>query len=454
MMEEKKTVAFTSIAVNYLPKARILAKSIKKYHPEWHMVLLLADRIPSWLDVDKEDFDEIMALGSLSIGRDYGWVFSHDIEELCTAIKPFAMTAILSRKNVESCLYIDPDMVLFDRLDDLLDEFENGDVLLTPHQLTPGNSYDSIIDHEIGSLRHGIFNLGFLGVKNNSNGAQVVHWWRDRVKELCLARVDLHLWTDQKWFNFAPVYFDRINILRQDRFNVAPWNIASRIISGSFEKGFLVNGHPLGFYHFTGFDNGDHSIQLEKYASVDSGAKDLVKWYKNQNDEENKKMDYMDWFYGYYSNGERIKLIERLIYRYRRDLQSDFPNPYEVDEDSYKRWIETQGKMEYGDLLNHEEKSGADIPDIPAAEWLKWFPPEFLGNNKSEYIYPANIDGNILSNSAKIKKTRLKINASKLTKLLWEFAMNRDRREVLSRKTLAIYKTSGIKGIVARVRYK
>ena len=34
-------IVFTSVANNYIPKARILAESLKKFHPDWYFILLI-----------------------------------------------------------------------------------------------------------------------------------------------------------------------------------------------------------------------------------------------------------------------------------------------------------------------------------------------------------------------------------------------------------------------------
>jgi hypothetical protein len=36
------------------------------------------------------------------------------------------------------------------------------------------------------------------------------------------------LFTDQKWLNFAPVFFDGVSIIRSSRHNVATWNLTTR----------------------------------------------------------------------------------------------------------------------------------------------------------------------------------------------------------------------------------
>ena len=48
---------YTCAAVNYLPKVRILCKSIRQHHPEAVIHLALADERPAWLKAGGEPFD-------------------------------------------------------------------------------------------------------------------------------------------------------------------------------------------------------------------------------------------------------------------------------------------------------------------------------------------------------------------------------------------------------------
>ena len=58
---------FTSAAVNYLPKVRILCRSLKRYHPEAVVHLALADERPQWLRTEDEPFDSVLEIGELDI---------------------------------------------------------------------------------------------------------------------------------------------------------------------------------------------------------------------------------------------------------------------------------------------------------------------------------------------------------------------------------------------------
>ncbi len=59
------TRVFTSIAANYLPKARVLARSIKRVAPDAHFCLMLVDDAPHHFDLDSEPFDSVLSLSDL-----------------------------------------------------------------------------------------------------------------------------------------------------------------------------------------------------------------------------------------------------------------------------------------------------------------------------------------------------------------------------------------------------
>jgi len=278
-MTNKKLYAFTSAACNYLPKVRLLVDSLKKFHPEIHVVLAMADRVNQSEELDEVGGDEVLTLDALGITEWRRWAFTHDIVELSTAIKPFALSNLLAREDCAAVLYLDPDMVLFSRLDDLLAEFEHSDILLTPHQTKPETELAAVMDNEISSLKHGIYNLGFLGVRASDNGRLFARWWADRLYYFCRDEIPNGLFTDQRWVDLAPAMFDGVNVMRSPRYNVATWNISTRKLTGDFTTGFRVDGEALGFYHFTGFDSGapgDYYTRQEAEQAIDLAGEILA----------------------------------------------------------------------------------------------------------------------------------------------------------------------------------
>lgn len=76
----------------------------------------------------------------LNIPSWQGWAFCHTIVELATAIKPFVLARLLRLPDTVRVIYLDLDMVVFSRLDDILDALDEANIVLTPHQTKPGEN--------------------------------------------------------------------------------------------------------------------------------------------------------------------------------------------------------------------------------------------------------------------------------------------------------------------------
>ena len=186
---------------------------------------------------------------------------------------------LLARQNCRAAFYFDPDIVVCSSLQLLLDEFDRGSILLTPHQVEPDTTIEAIIDNEICSLKHGIYNLGFLGLKPSAQGRRFSEWWCERLAKFCVADIPNGLFTDQRWVDLAPAFFSEVRIVRHVGCNVATWNLTHRRVKGDFENGFTVNTEPLIFYHFSGFDSGAQEVMLRKYGREMPAAQMLRDWY-------------------------------------------------------------------------------------------------------------------------------------------------------------------------------
>lgn len=354
---------FTSAAVNYLPKVRTLCHSIRRHHPEAVIHLALADERPDWLVAEGEPFDDVIEIAALGIPNWRPWTFKHNIVELSTAIKPFVFRHLFTLADCTQALYFDPDMVLFSRVDDILGELAGANLALTPHQTVPEESYEAVIDNEIGSLKWGIFNLGFIGVRNTAEGRRFVDWWAARTYEFCRADVANGLFTDQKWLNFAPVFFDGVAIIRSPRHNVATWNLTTRRMTGDARSGYRVEGEPLGFYHFTGFDSGAHLVMAGKNASGNEAVRGLIDWYVRETaPARDDPVNRVPWAFGRFADGTPIEDRHRWVYRERPDLQYAFPDPYDNASDklTFLGWCETEGRLRFPALFAKDAPTPQD----------------------------------------------------------------------------------------------
>lgn len=349
-MAQQPIHLFTSITANYIPKARVLATSAKKFHPDARFHLVLCDIIPNSIQLENEPFDSIITVEELGIPNLKSWIFKHSIVEMCTGVKGIAFQRILERFNSEKVFFFDPDVVILSSLDSLIQKLDEYSILLTPHQTVPEKTKEAIVDNEICSLKHGVFNLGFLGIRNSEEGIKFIHWWRDRCLEFCYDDISGGLFTDQKWVDLTPAFFSNYYVLHNAIYNVATWNLTHRQVTGNLDKGIYINGERVCFYHFSGFDSGAQEIMLKKYGINSPVLFELRQWYI----QECKRFDQLELgqlscYYGTFDNGEVITQEQRLLYRHREDLQKTYPNPFTTSDihHSYYHWFAKKGEQEY-----------------------------------------------------------------------------------------------------------
>ena len=374
---------FTSITANYLPKAAALSHSIKRVRPEAVFHVVLCDQMPACAGVTTECFDSIINISQLPIENLPSWIFRHRLVELCTAVKGTAFQYIAERIGAERIYYFDPDIVVLSRLDGLERMLDRNSILLTPHLAEPETDQQAILDNEICCLRHGVYNLGFLAVRTTGQGRRFIDWWADRLRQFCYDEVPNGLFTDQRWVDLAPAFFDDIAIVREPEYNVATWNLTHRRATGSAPYDIRINDRKLVFYHFSGFDSGAQRAMLDRYGAHSPVLYDLRDWYIARCEELGQSsLGGIPCIYDSFRNGKRISDAHRLVYRRREDLWAHFPDPFETGDprSSYQRWFELHGPTERLRPLVKMLKRSAPRPAVRLARsarqaWRRWSKP-------------------------------------------------------------------------------
>jgi glycosyltransferase involved in cell wall biosynthesis len=240
--------ACTIVAENYLPAARVLATSFLEHHPSSTFTVLLLDATEQ--SKPSEDFE---VLSPYEIGIPYREVHRmaaiYDVKELATAVKPWLLEALLRRGSGEAVVYFDPDIEVFAPLDDVAELARARSIVLTPHITSPLPA-DGLLPDDLMILQAGTYNLGFIAVGSAAEG--FLEWWSARLARDCLVAVDRGQFVDQRWVDFVPVLFEH-TVLRDPTCNVAYWNLHERRF-GEAGEGYEVDGMPLRFFHFSGFD--------------------------------------------------------------------------------------------------------------------------------------------------------------------------------------------------------
>ena len=365
-------IVFTSITLNYLPKAKILAKTLKQFHSDWQFHLLISDKIPPDKtglfnhELSQPYFDKVIWIDELPIPGINGWIFKHSVVEICTAVKGPYLQHLANQGNGKIA-YIDPDIAILNPLDPIEKWLDEYGILLTPHLLDYTNNPQSIQDNEImGTMRHGTFNLGFLAVNSTiQDGRRFIDWWADRLMQYCYADYERGLFTDQKWVDLAPSFFESLLVIHDPGYDVASWNLDCREVSFNEQGQLVVNGsYPLRFYHFTGYDSG---AGMNVVTSLTSGGanpvvNELWDWYIRQLEiNGHQTMGKTRSYYDTFDEGTKIDHEMRVLYRESDQLQKVFPYP--LDSDNGKGGFLTWWRRDRPKPTpKQEEKASVPVP--------------------------------------------------------------------------------------------
>lgn len=246
-------IIFTICSNNYLAQAKALGDSISLSNPKYSFFICLVDQLSNEINYDKEIGYPIILANEIGIPDFENLWKKYNIIELNTCVKPFFLEYFAkNHKDLIHLMYFDPDTFIFGNLQDIESELENGkEIILTPHILT-AISLDAKSPDEALFLNHGIYNLGFIGIKNPINNIPFFKWWGERTHQLGYDNIAQGLFVDQLWMNFAPIYFENVVISKNYGLNMGPWNLHERTISKN--ESWKVNETTnLVFYHFSNY---------------------------------------------------------------------------------------------------------------------------------------------------------------------------------------------------------
>jgi hypothetical protein len=241
----------TIVASNYVPYARVLADSIFAHHPGASFTLLLIDDEERAVAADDPRI-ECRRLADLGIEQAdiHRLAAIYDVTELATAVKPLLLRRLVDEGR-QSVVYLDPDISVYAALDDVSRLAEEHGIVLTPHTMQPFPRDDFQIDGFF-ILAAGVYNLGFVSVGQSAR--PFLDWWWQVTRRDALSDVSRNMFTDQRWIDFVPSFFEH-TILKDPGYNVAYWNLHGRKLTFDGAH-YLVDGVPLRFFHFSGFDAG------------------------------------------------------------------------------------------------------------------------------------------------------------------------------------------------------
>lgn len=246
------TLVFTLCSNNYLAQAITLGNSLIRHNPGYIFIIGLVDRKISSIDYSTVPF-EILEVEKTGISAFDEMYKKYNITELNTAVKPFYFQYLFTnRTDVKSIVFLDPDIMVYSPFTELEKELESSDIIIIPHFITPLN--DDKLQAEEDFLNSGLYNLGFIAIKNTGVGCKMIDWWAERLRYKAYIDFKRGLFNDQIWINFVPLFFNHVKIFTHPGYNMAYWNLHERYLSKKVEKYYINDNYPLIFYHFSGFN--------------------------------------------------------------------------------------------------------------------------------------------------------------------------------------------------------
>ena len=401
-----ESVFFTIVSNNYVAQAQVLFKSVKKHHPYSQFYIFVSDvKDPRSITSIEKNLNYVFCQ-EMGISRFYDMAFYYTCHEFNTSLKPFAFKYILELGLYENIFFLDPDIYLYQSLDLFEHKLLTNNIVLTPH-LTEPTGADS--DHFV--MRYGVYNLGFLALKDSAESHRFIEWWMAALSKYCFDDKRLSLFTDQKWIDIVPTIFSGVYIERHPGCNLAYWNLHERQTRVDKDNGkLLVNDDiPVIFFHYSSISFDDPLII--SYNFFDFTLKDRPELkvffddYKKLLIEESfLELSKVPHAFNYFEDGSRISSLLRRVY-YTYCMKNDFAdkNPFKLGSVAYKlsQQLPVNGSDELLKFYNSHTISSSDWK-VRFVNICIVFCFKMLGYKKSIALFKYMANSSDLSGLAKV----------------------------------------------------
>ena len=276
------------------------------------------------------EFDEHLLFDELDLPDRRAFSFRYDVMELNTAIKPTVFRRLFA-EGFDRVIYLDPDIFVYRRFDEVLSAFDAGaSSVLTPHALVPNLHAEG--PNDLTFMGAGVYNLGFLALAKTDETTNLLTWWETRLRHDCVSnRLADGIFVDQKFMDLWPAYCSSTHILREPAYNVAYWNLDSRVIKRAGGR-YEINGSPLAFFHFSGIVPSDRSI-LSKHQQrwKPTSTRELENLFTDYHEQLEAhgagRFSAIPYGFGAFSDGSAIPALARVMFREKLEPFAGDPSP-------------------------------------------------------------------------------------------------------------------------------
>ncbi len=270
----------TAAAPNYMAQTRVMAASLRRFHPDVPLyVLLAAPRQPA--QALHRLGPRVLGLEDLRVEGLASLLLRYDCKELCASLKPWLLRMALDCGH-RTAVFLDPDMLVLETLAPVFEQASRHALALTPH-LLPGSAMAPDEHLERALLMAGMFNGGLVAASDCAEARRFLDWWAQRLRTHCIEEVREGFHFDQRWLDLAPGFVSDLILLRDPGVNAAYWRLPWLRLERRGEA-FFAQGAPLRLFHFSGYDprRPDQATRFRPGWSIeDAGeAADLFRLYQ------------------------------------------------------------------------------------------------------------------------------------------------------------------------------
>jgi glycosyltransferase involved in cell wall biosynthesis len=364
----------TVVATRDLPRARVMAESFRRHHPDAPPVVTLVLDGATDHPAGTNEPCMVVRPDDLELGPQdfFRLAMSYDQPELVEALKPWLLTFVLDR-GAPVALYLDAAFEVFARFDEVPELATEHGLVVVP-SLTAPLPDDAREPSARAVLSTGPYNPGFVAVTELAR--PMLRWFQARECTAGLEGIDADASGHRFWGDLVTSVFAH-RTLRDPGYGVGYWNVHDRAITHAAD-GPAVDGVPLRCFHFRDYDperphelfayHGTPRVTLAERPDL----AELCRHYSERLRGAGLHAPSPPYGFGQLSDGSPIDARMRRHYReslarFERGAGAEPPNPFD-DEGLFVAWLNEPIRPEHHPVVSrYLERLWSDDGGLPTA---------------------------------------------------------------------------------------
>jgi hypothetical protein len=330
----------TVTSASGLPKAMIMARSVKKYMPRSKVVVgIIEDKIPESA-LRFPYFNEVILMKHITTYTIYHkFFFQYTLQEALRSCKAPLMKYIYYKYTDEDIMvYLDDDMKVFGPFDELPAIVKDHPITVTGHFIYP-ETFDPDGMAEI--RKSGLYHPGFVALNRHPVAEKYLLWWSKLSDHHGYYDHEKKRFADQDWLDLSHLFFDEVFSLRHAGYNVSSLNLIERWnIDRIGEDLYVINDQPLRCLQLS-----PDLLLASSWIEPEKGKiySDLYIQYLNHVNELGlSNINKTPWSYSLFSRGEPISDETKRIFLKNYFENPEIENPFLLSNAYFNNELDSQ----------------------------------------------------------------------------------------------------------------